>query len=218
MPTTSPDNIFFPDTSTAWATASDFAVEASSVQNAFNARERYTYRWPTASERGAETTMRQGDTGYQIDTRTEYVFDSGSWRLATPYAEFTTASRTVASTGYTQQNTITLNTGTSTSTTFASPYLSFHIQLTDPGLYMISMYGVCSVQVDGAFAMVGIDTDAITNFASQIGRAEFAGDNVAMMTTFYRFSAAGGAFYLYWKQGDATSRSYSSTVRVLRIS
>lgn len=219
MPTTNPDNIFFPDTSTAWATSSDFSVLASSTQNALNARERYTYRWPTASERGAETTMRQGDTGYQIDTRTEYLFDSGAWRLATPYAEFTTASRTVAGTGYTQQGAVTLNTGTSTSTTFASAWTGgLHIQLTDPGLYMISMYGVCSIQVDNAFAMVGIDTDAITNFASQIGRAEFAGDNVAMMTTFYRFSAANGVFYLYWKQNDATSRNYNSTVRILRIS
>lgn len=217
MPTTNPDNIFFPDNSTAWATVSDFAVQASSVQTALTARERFTYRWPTVSERNNEATMRQGDTGYQIDTRSEYVFDSGAWRLATPYAEFTTASRPLASTSYIQSGAVTLNTGNSTSTTFASPYLTFHIQVTDPGVYQISLYGVCSIQVDNAFAMVGIDTDAITNFASQIGRAEFAGDNVAMMTTFYRFASAGGAFYLYWKQNDTTSRSYSSTVRVLRV-
>jgi hypothetical protein len=84
-------------------------------------------------------------------------------------------------------------------------------------VYALSMYCVASVQVANAFAMVGIASDATTNFASQIGRAPFGSDNVANLTTFYRFSASGGQLYFYWKQNDTTSRNYTSTIRLLRL-
>lgn len=216
MPTTPQNSIFFPDTSTAWATTSDFSTLASSVETALNLRERYTYRWANTAGRNAETTMRQGDTGYQVDTRAEYIYDSGAWRLALPYAEFTGASSTLTSTAYASSSAISIQTSTSTSTTFATSSGSI-ITCTDPGVYMVSLYGVCSAAVSSAFAMIGVASDATTNFASQIGRAQFGGDNVAAWSSFYRFSAAGGQFFFYWKQNDTTSRNYTSTIRVARV-
>lgn len=216
MPTTPQNNIFFPDTSTPWATTSDFSTSASSVEVALNSRERYTYRWANATARSAETSMRQGDTGYQIDTRAEYIYDSGAWRLALPYAEFTAATSTLASTAYASSSAISIQTSTSTSTTFATSSGSI-ITCVDPGVYMVSLYGVSSAAVSNAFAMIGIASDATTNFASQIGRAQFGGDNVASWSSFYRFASAGGQFFFYWKQNDATSRNYTSTIRVARV-
>ena len=214
MPTTNPDNIFFPDNSTTWATVSDFSVAASSTQAAFLNRQRYSYRWNTASDRSAETAMRQGDFGYQLDTRTEYIYDSGAWRVGVPYATFNIASKTIATTAYQGSGAVSIDASNSTSSTFSTGG-SFFIVVSDAGVYLLNYYATCSAATSG-FGMIGIAPDATTNFASQIGRAQFVGDNAASVSTSY-YHSAGGAFYFYWKQPDSTSRSYAATVTITRL-
>lgn len=215
MGTTAPDGIFFPDTTTAWATTSDFSVVASSVQTALNSRQRYDYVWANSSARSAQTGMTQGSRGYQTDTLTEYIYDASTWRPAIPYAEYSSPNAALASTSYTNFSAISINSGTSTSTTFATSSGSV-ITCTQAGIYLISLYCVASAAVPVGFGLIGIASDFTTNFASQIGRAQYAGDNTASLTTIYRHSGAGGQFYFAWKQNDTTSRNHTATIRLER--
>jgi hypothetical protein len=89
--------------------------------------------------------------------------------------------------------------------------------MTDPGIYVVTLFGNTSSSGGAAFATTAIASDYATNFASQIGRAAFGTDNVCQNTSFYRFSSSGGIFYFAWKQGDAASRTYTATIQILRL-
>jgi hypothetical protein len=216
MGTTSPDNIAFPDTSTPWSSVPDFSVLSSSVQTALDKRQIYNFQWVDQAARNAQLGMRQGDTGYQIDTKSEYLYEGGAWRLALPYAEFLSPTRTVALTTYVAFAGILIQSGTSTSTTFATASVNV-ITVPDPGIYLISVFSNCSVSVSGAFIMVGMAANATTNLGSQVARGQFGGDNVAMTTAVYRQASTNGIFNFWYNQPDTVSRSYQATIRVMRL-
>lgn len=84
MPTTTPDGIFYADSSTAMSAEAISAAEATSVQDALDllvndARQIQTFRWADASERTSQGGMLEGDQGWQSDTKTQYVFDGTNW-------------------------------------------------------------------------------------------------------------------------------------------
>lgn len=218
MGTTTPDAIFFPDSTTPWASTSDFSTNASSVQAALAARQGYTYRWPTGLERNNQTGMRQGDRGYEVDTHTDYIYDNSAWRVAVPYAEFTTATVTLASaTTWATPSSISINSSTSTSTTFATTS-GGTIVVADPGIYMVHVFSWNSAAGGTGFVCTAIASDYSTNFASQIGRGPFPStDNVAQSVSYYRFPSANGTFYFAFRQGDTASRTYNATIRIARI-
>lgn len=214
MPVTSGDNIFFPDNSSPLATASDFSTMASSVQNAFNFRERFNFTWANSSERTSQLGMVQGSTGYQVDTRSEYVYDLGAWRILLPYAEFNGPATTLTTSAYTASNPITIDTSRSTSTTFASASTNI-VTVTDPGIYALSVYGICSVSTTSSFLLITINSS--TSFANQILRAYFTGNDVANGSRTYMQIAAGGTFYFWWKQIDTTSRTFNFNCSIARM-
>jgi hypothetical protein len=80
MPITSPDSIYFADGTTPASLSNITAAMATSVQNALNVRETKSYIWPDEAARDAQTGMANGETGYQTDNETYYIY-SGSWLI-----------------------------------------------------------------------------------------------------------------------------------------
>lgn len=80
MANSTPDSIYYPvGTDSVTPLHTIFANLASSVQNALNKRQRFGYVWANATARAAQTGMSAGATGYQIDTKTEYLYDGTNW-------------------------------------------------------------------------------------------------------------------------------------------
>jgi len=217
MATTTPDNIAYPNTTDPWATQSDLAATASSVQNALNKRERYEYVWANSAARTAETTMVEGSLGYQVDTQTDYVYSGGSWRNRLSYGEFTSAGVTLSSTATTNFSSINVNSGATTDPTNFTTSANT-VTVGYAGIYAINLYLICSVSVSvNAYALVGIASDFASNPASQIGRAQFNPDAVASQTIVYP-APANQTFYFAWKQTDTTSRFYNApAIRFARL-
>lgn len=98
MATTTPDSIYYPTANDTIAPLETvFATQASSVQSALtNSRAIYMYRWTNAAARSAQSGMRIGDRGWQIDTATEYIYQSTGWQ---PKGVFGYAAGTVTYSG-----------------------------------------------------------------------------------------------------------------------
>lgn len=84
MPTTTPDGIYFADSSTSMSAEAISAAEATSVQDAFTAfrefRQIQTFVWADAAERALQAGMSEGDMGYQSDTKIYYLYNGASWK------------------------------------------------------------------------------------------------------------------------------------------
>jgi len=79
--TTTPDNLPYPDNGDLYNPTADIQALAEGVQAALDNRAGYSYRWDDSSGRTAETGMRVGDLGYQVDTDTLYRYDGTSWQV-----------------------------------------------------------------------------------------------------------------------------------------
>lgn len=189
-----------------------------SVQTALNKRERYNYVWPTVSEQNAETGMVQGSTGYQVDIKTEYIYDNGAWRPTLAYAEFASASTSVINSAFVNFGNLTIDNTYSTSTTFAVASTN-SITLVDPGIYSISAYCIADAAMGAtvSFALLSSDPSPLVS-ASQLMRGPFAADNVAgLAMPFYRTVASSQTIYFTYRQNSAGTRTISARVRVGRI-
>jgi len=80
MPTTSPDNIYFTDTSQPGNPITESATQATSIQAALNSRSVHSYKWNNSAARIAQTGMSEGDVGDQRDTNITYRYDGAQWR------------------------------------------------------------------------------------------------------------------------------------------
>lgn len=81
MPTTSPDSIYYADGTTPASLADITAAMATSVQDALNLREGHSFSWADATARAAQTGMSTGDTGYQVDNDTFYIYNGSAWKI-----------------------------------------------------------------------------------------------------------------------------------------
>lgn len=84
MPTTTPDGIYYADSSTAMSAEAISAAEATSVQAALDtlindSRQQQTYFWTDSSGRTSQTGMRVNDLGYQADTNITYRYNGSIW-------------------------------------------------------------------------------------------------------------------------------------------
>lgn len=84
MPVTSPDSIYYVDTSTADSIATITAAQATSIQAALTdrltgKRQMQTYKWANATARGAQTGMTEGDIGDQADTEQRWRYNGTAW-------------------------------------------------------------------------------------------------------------------------------------------
>lgn len=218
MPNTSPDNIYYPDTSAAHNQPAYMGTHASSVQAALDKRQRGSYVWSNATGRSNQTGMAEGAEGYQLDTKTEYKYENGAWRLATPYAEFNSASKTIAAAGNNALGAMSIDTSQSTSTTFVSGSGFNFITLNDPGIYSISCYIVASSGLStGSYGLM-TKTANSTVFADQLSRSTFANDNVTMLSRpFFRSTVSGQPIYFWAAIPTTESRTFTATVSVGRL-
>lgn len=111
---------------------------ALATQAALAMRQQGTYVWVDQSAREAQAGMKQGDDGYQLDTKTPYRFDGGEWRLATPHIEFNATKGAVSNSTLYTLGAFALDEPQSTSKTIATAGAEGVINITDPGLYAIS--------------------------------------------------------------------------------
>ncbi len=79
MPTTSPDSIYYADGTTPASLADITSAMATSVQDALNLREEHSFSWADATAKSAQTGMVTGDTGYQADNDTFYIYTGSAW-------------------------------------------------------------------------------------------------------------------------------------------
>lgn len=213
MGTTSPDNIFFPDTSTPWATTSDFSVNASSVQTALNFRQRYEFVWATSTQRTAQAGMRVGDTGFQLDTKSEYIYDTGGWRLKFSYVEYSGSGSVTTSTYVAPV--LSVNSGNSTDTTFTSNPSAGVITFAQPGIYSIAVIEAQSGGSSGTtnFALITSDV-AHTQF---ISIAPFTALVANANAPFFRTTAANTSIYIWIFQSSGSTQTVATTVRIGRF-
>lgn len=220
MPTTAaPISIYFTSGAQPESSENESATQASSIHAQFAMRERYDYMWANSTERGAQTGMVQGSRGYQIDTKTEYLFDGGSWRLSTPYAEYNSASVTVPNNAYTNIGALTYQSGSSTSSTFTSA-VGNYVELVDPGVYGFSYYSATG----GGIGLAGqshsqASTNADPNIVGdQLSRGYFSSGARSMLPMpFYFCAAAGQRIYFAYFQSSGSSQTISGVLRIGRF-
>lgn len=95
---TTPDAIVYPQsTDQVSPLETVFANMANSVQTAMNFRGIYTFRWTNAAARTAQTGMRVGDYGYQIDTQYTYRYTGSAWGIWDTFGTALLANVTLAS-------------------------------------------------------------------------------------------------------------------------
>lgn len=217
MPSTSPDNIYYPDISAAQNQPGYMGTHATSVQVALSARQRYTYVWANATARNSQTGMTEGSVGYQLDTRTEYQYENGSWRLATPHIEFT-ATATATNGVVTLAGTFSIDTTVSSSTLMATAASNGVITLTDPGIYAISTLSAIAgtVPVTGRsfldLATTSNDTGLLIRSSINVGE-----DKGSISMPNLRVTGSGVTLYFKLFQTSGADRSMSTRARITRI-
>lgn len=217
MPTTSPDDIWYTSRNDFYSAEAISANEASSVQAALSKRERFDFVWANESERSDETGGVQGARGYQVDSKTEYIYDNSSWRLASPLIQLDFNSVT-ANPGVRQNvGQTTINSTVSSSTDFVSP-MNQYVKLDEPGIYSIQE----RVTLDsgnisftsGSHAMFTRD-DSSTAPSEAI--APFVA-NVAMpILSYHRTTSPGEALYFWIRHYESSELTFSGWIRIARV-
>lgn len=135
------------------------AVHASSVQTALSKRQRFSYVWANDAARTAQTGMTEGSTAYQIDTKTEYQYENGVWRLATPHVEMT-ASASVPVASPTLAGTFTIDNARTSAPTMATPFSNGVINVSLPGIYAVSTRTLLTAAATNRTFIEGFDDTA----------------------------------------------------------
>ncbi len=149
MPLTTNNKIWYADTSSPLDIAETSATQATSVENALNLRSRYSFSWANIGQRNAQAGMIAGSTGYQVDTKTEYIYNGSSWQLKTPHAEFSAVFSSYPGATVNLAGVFSIDLSQSTSTTFVTPGTSGQLIITDPGIYAVSSIATSTLVAGG---------------------------------------------------------------------
>lgn len=212
MPLTSPDNISYSDTSTTMDPNAISSATATSVQEALKLRQRYEFVWANSTARTGQIGMVAGSTGYQLDTKSEYIYESGVWRLKLSYAEYTMATGfSVAPSTFTLLSPLAINATTSTDTTFTS-MTGGVLNVVQPGVYSFSLI---AGMTNGAFTE--ITTDVAHTQIIGLGGFTFGVSQSAV--PFFRTTVANQSIYIWIFHTQATAQvtSTACTFRVGRL-
>lgn len=221
MANTSPDDIWYPTTPDAYDYVSNLSQLASSVQDALNSRQRHDYVWANQAARVAQTGAVQGDRGYQTDTKTEYIFDNNTWRLALPHVEYT-ASQSIPSAGGapTLAGVFTMDTSKTTSSTFTSASGSGGIIINSPGLYAIStltFLGSSLATTGRSFIDLAGTSSGDTQLLMRVSINESEGYGAISLPN-YRTTASNTAIYFrVYQTSTSGARTATTRVRITRI-
>lgn len=213
-----------PDAIAKWTSGDPTSIvqesqtQGDSIQAALNNRERYDFVWANSSERTAQTGMVQGSRGYQVDTKSEYIYDNSAWRLSTPHIEFT-ASKSIPNANPVGIGTLSIDTPASTSTTFVTAVADGQIRIVEPGIYGIT------VSVDWVSAATGdtrvdISTVAPPSDGGTIVRG-FISSTIRFVSASVpnkRITAANTDIYFHIVQTSGANKTGNSRVYVTRWS
>lgn len=158
---TSPDGIALWTNADPVSLVQESQTQGATIQAALNKRERYDFVWANSSERTSQTGMVQGSRGYQIDTKSEYIYDNSAWRLAAPHIEFTTSKSNIANGTVAYVGTFAVDNPPTTDSAMATVGSDGIIVIANPGLYAISSLStmVATPATDRTFLDLALSTD-----------------------------------------------------------
>lgn len=183
---------------------------ANSLAVLLGRRERGDYVWANSGERTSQTGMKEGDRGRQKDTKAEWLFTDGSWRLATPYIEFTGSNQTIPDAETYGIIGWSVDSTRSSDTTMVNQSVQpYGFTFVRAGIYFIQM------RVAGATAAGLTMLSAETPPVEGIEVASYVG-NVATFSTVYRTTADNTTLYV-WHAGVAATLT-GKRFRAVRLS
>ena len=215
---TSPDGIALWTNADPTSLVQESQTQGASIQVALDKRERYDFVWANSSQRTSQTGMVQGSRGYQSDTKSEYIYDNSTWRLALPYAQVSSTSTTCAAGAFTAVNNFTIDNSLSTDITFVQA-TGNTITLVSPGVYSMTFVGrdLSSAGMPG-ISQVMISTNSNSAVANdRVGVGYFNGTILATAPLIYNAPSANFNLYFFYYNGDPGSKNVSGLLRIARI-
>lgn len=214
--------IWYADSLTPYSAATISSQEATTLADLMSRRERYSYEWANAGARGAEVGMRQGSLGYQVDTRTEYIYDSGGWRLSFGYVEANAVSlptTTGTSRIVSGATPITFDTSASTDTTMVTTG-GVSITFQRVGIYSVNL----ASKETGNNACTGqsqVVISTASTFAEVPGRLANGMFSGALMASaalpFFSVSSPGASLYFFFYNDSGADRTVASKITIGRM-
>ena len=193
MPTTSPDNIYYADGSTPMSAETISAAEATSVQEALNAkindtRQIQTFVWADTAARNAQTGMTEGDFGYQLDNDLTYRYTGSIWTPSYLTSSARAIPTSVAGTGVALNSVtgvVTLTNATSVGLNgcFTSTFRNYRI--------VFDATGTAS-QVNLLLRVGGVDSTTGYDFTEGLNRNGASSSSTALNASSWALSGATG--------------------------
>lgn len=121
-------------------TAGSGNMMMSAVADALNKRQRFDFVWATQTQQDNQLGMMQGSRGYRTDLKSEWTFDGGAWRLATPYIQYGGAAYPATGDAGTPLGGWTVDNSRSTDTTLVT-VTGHEIKFHKAGLYSVTVLG-----------------------------------------------------------------------------
>lgn len=222
--TASPISIYFSDTSKPNSMENESSLQASSIHAQFALRERYDFQWANDAERNGQTGMAQGSRGYQVNTKTEYLYDANAWRLAVPHSEWTFSTADLWNGVVRPMETLSIDNATSTSTnqaTTSTTPRSGQIIIVDPGIYAYS----ATMGTIGAIAFTGRTFTELSyssdpaNAASIVNRTSIppGEDRVTISVPNLRTTVPNQPVYLSIYHSNTSPVKMSGRIRLTRL-
>lgn len=221
MELTSPDNIAKWTIADAASLVQASQAQGDSTQYALDNRQRYDYVWPTSAERTAQLGMVQGSRGYQVNTKSEYIYDNSNWRLSISYIEYTGTS-SMTSVTWCSPNTLAVNNTNTTDSSMASITLGgttsnpTFVTLVNPGVYSLSWTSVITGNV-GAIAQFSPSSSTSVPLSIVNSVTNNTNTNFTVIIPFLRTTASNTPVYLWMFQNVAGTPSQTGTVRIGRF-
>lgn len=212
IPLKNGESVYVHDGSGSMSPAAISAAEGSNLANLMKNRERFDFVWANASDREAQTGMVQSSRGYQVDTKTEYLFDGGVWRLAIPYIEFSSSNQVIPDTGTHGQTGWSVDTARSTDQTMVT-VSGNEFTLTRAGLYLVAVKcsGVSGTNFGATTFSALTDETPVEEYFAISGFTA----GVSTFSTPFRATSDGAGFYLWY--GNQAVTLAGRRVRILRM-
>lgn len=216
---TSPDAIAMWDNGDPTSIVQESQTQGASIQAALSKRERFDFVWANSAERTAQTGMVQGSRGYQVDTKSEYIYDNSAWRLSLSFIRFSgTGNMATSGTGWIGPANLTLDAAASTDSgmaTIGASGSSRYIRLVNPGVYTIQWTSVISANV-GALAQFSSTTGTTDPLAIVDSVTNNTNTNLYITYT-HRSTAANQDIYMHFFQNSGGTPSQVSSVSAIRL-
>lgn len=203
--------VWAPDGSTPMSISQIGAQQAANLAALMGNRERFDYVWDNSTQRGQQAGMRQSSRGYQLDTKTEWMFDAGAWRLALPYVEFKGGSLSIAAQEYKAQTGWSVDSAMSTDASLVT--VSGNVfTFARAGIYAISCTASLGITGDNAFQNYTTDSAHLEH----VSISGFFGNVGTLAIPFFRIAADDTPLWL-WAYNSIASNITDRTVRIGRL-